>query len=99
MTAGMAAASPAAVAMRASEMPGATTASVADPRATFYVWARYPGNMDAASVVARLIDEAAIVSVPGTGFGKMGEGYVRFAMTSDVDRIRMALARMREMKW
>lgn len=73
--------------------------SVADPRATFYVWARFPGNTDAASVVARLIDEAAIVSVPGTGFGKMGEGYVRFAMTSDVERIRMALARMREMKW
>lgn len=72
---------------------------VADPRATFYVWARFPGSTDSASVVARLIDEAAIVSVPGTGFGKMGEGYVRFAMTSDVERIRMALARMREMKW
>jgi LL-diaminopimelate aminotransferase len=72
---------------------------VSEPRATFYVWARIPGKMDSASVVARLIDEAAIVSVPGTGFGKMGEGYVRFAMTSDVDRIRMALARMRELKW
>lgn len=72
---------------------------VAEPRATFYVWARIPGQTDAASVVARLIDEAAIVSVPGTGFGKIGEGYVRFAMTSDVERIRMALARMREMKW
>ena len=43
---------------------------------------------------ARLLDEAAIVATPGVGFGAHGEGYVRFALTRPVDRIREALARM-----
>lgn len=72
---------------------------VRDPRATFYVWAGIPNGFDSMRVVTKLIDEAAIVSVPGVGFGQAGEGYVRFAMTADVDRIRLALGRMRELKW
>lgn len=72
---------------------------VTDPRATFYVWAGLPAGLKSMDAVIRLIEEAAIVCVPGTGFGPEGEGYVRFAMTVDVDRIRMALGRMREMKW
>lgn len=72
---------------------------VRDPRATFYVWAGIPKGYDSMGVVTKLIDEAAIVSVPGNGFGRAGEGYVRFAMTADVDRIKMALGRMRELKW
>lgn len=72
---------------------------VKDPRATFYVWAGLPGGMKSMETVVRLIEEAAIITVPGTGFGPEGEGYVRFAMTVDVDRIKMALGRMREMEW
>ena len=69
------------------------------PRATFYIWTRVPGGLDSMSAVSRILDEAAVVCVPGTGFGSGGEGYVRFALTVDVARIRTVVARLSEMKW
>jgi LL-diaminopimelate aminotransferase len=64
---------------------------VTAPRATFYVWLPVEDSMAFAS---RLLDEAAIVATPGVGFGPHGEGYVRFALTRPVERIREALSRM-----
>lgn len=72
---------------------------VQPPSATFYVWAGTPKGFDGMQVVNRLLDESAIVCVPGVGFGKNGDGYVRFAMTVDIDRVKMALGRMRELRW
>ena len=73
--------------------------TVAPPRATFYIWARVPQGYDSLRVVNKLLDEAFVVCVPGSGFGRNGEGYVRFAMTVELDRIRTALDRMRKLKW
>ena len=70
-----------------------------EPEATFYVWAAVPKGYDSMGVVSKLIDDAAVVCVPGSGFGKQGEGYVRFAMTVDVSRIKQALDRMRGLRW
>ena len=69
------------------------------PKATFYVWTRVPNCDDSMAAVNRILDEAAVVCVPGTGFGSGGEGYVRFALTVDVARIRTVVARLSEMKW
>ncbi|GAG76516.1 unnamed protein product [marine sediment metagenome] len=43
--------------------------------------------------VKKLIDVGVILT-PGTGFGKFGEGFVRFALTQPVDKIREALERI-----
>lgn len=69
------------------------------PRATFYVWARTPNGCGSMDATTRLLDEAAVVCIPGTGFGQGGEGYVRFAVTVSVERIAEALRRMKAMKW
>ena len=66
------------------------------PKATFYVWLRVSDSMDFA---AKMLDEAGVVVTPGVGFGRAGEGYVRFAITRSADRIREAIARMEEVKW
>jgi alanine-synthesizing transaminase len=34
---------------------------------------------------------------PGTGFGSAGEGFVRFALVENKDRIRQALRNMRKL--
>lgn len=73
--------------------------SVAPPRATFYIWAATPGGAPSMQAAARLLDEADVVAVPGVGFGRMGEGYLRFAMTVDAPRIDEALRRMRALRW
>jgi LL-diaminopimelate aminotransferase len=72
---------------------------VFNPPATFYVWARVPEGLTSARVAERLLEEAHIVSTPGNGFGPSGEGYVRFALTVPVPRLRQALDRLEKVKW
>jgi len=63
------------------------------PKGTFYVWAKCP--RDSISFVKKLL-EVDVVATPGVGFGKYGEGYVRFALTIPLDRIKEACERMRK---
>jgi len=62
------------------------------PKATFYVWLRVGGS--SIEFARKLLDEAGVLVTPGIGFGKSGEGYVRFALTRDVSVIKEALERM-----
>lgn len=68
--------------------------SVDTPRATFYVWPRVPEGYDSAGFVSMLIERAGIVCTPGSGFGKEGEGYIRFALTADARRLAEATRRI-----
>jgi LL-diaminopimelate aminotransferase len=69
------------------------------PRATFYVWARCPAGYDSMTCATKMLDEAAIVAVPGVGFGEPGEGFVRFSLTVDHARIVEATGRLADVKW
>jgi LL-diaminopimelate aminotransferase len=64
------------------------------PKATFYVWMPVDNSI---SFATRMLDEAGIVVTPGVGFGRAGEGYVRFALTRPAERIAEAIERMRVM--
>ncbi|ABN57841.1 MULTISPECIES: LL-diaminopimelate aminotransferase [Methanoculleus] len=65
---------------------------VTAPKATFYVWAPVDDSM---AFAAQLLDKAGIVATPGIGFGKNGEGFIRFAITRSIERINEAVERMR----
>jgi LL-diaminopimelate aminotransferase len=43
-----------------------------------------------------LLDEAAIAVAPGTGYGPSGEGFVRFSLTLEDDRLEEAVERLRK---
>ena len=66
------------------------------PKATFYVWIPVPKGYTSASFCAHLLEKTGIVTTPGSGFGKSGEGYVRIALTKGKGQIREALSRMRK---
>lgn len=66
------------------------------PKATFYLWTKVPSGFDSSSFVALLLDKAGILTTPGNGFGAPGEGYVRFALTVPVERIKEALERIKK---
>ena len=68
-------------------------------KASFYVWAKIPKGYTSSQVVSKLLDEAAIVCTPGNGMGKSGEGYVRFALTVGVSRIKEAVERISKIRW
>jgi len=64
------------------------------PEATFYLWARVPKGQDSAGYTTLLLEQAGVVVTPGAGFGRTGEGYIRFALTKDKDRIAEAARRI-----
>ncbi len=63
------------------------------PRATMFVWAPIPEplkSLGSLEFSKRLLREAKVAVSPGIGFGKSGEGYVRFALVENKNRIRQA---------
>jgi alanine-synthesizing transaminase len=68
--------------------------TVPKPSGTMFVWAPIPaqfralGSLEFAKL---LVQEAKVAVSPGIGFGEYGEGYVRFALVENEQRIRQAL--------
>jgi aspartate/methionine/tyrosine aminotransferase len=52
------------------------------PPATMYLWAKIPEhcNQDSVNFCLDLVNKTGVALSPGVGFGKNGEGYVRFAL-------------------
>jgi LL-diaminopimelate aminotransferase len=65
------------------------------PRATFYVWVSCPKGLSSAQFTTKLLEEAGVVTTPGNGFGDAGEGYVRFTVCVDKERLREVAERIR----
>jgi LL-diaminopimelate aminotransferase len=68
------------------------------PRATFYCWMPVRAGISSMEFTKRLLKECAVVATPGGGLGACGEGYVRFAMTVGIDRIRECVRRIEQAK-
>lgn len=68
---------------------------VDNPKGSIFVWARTPGGFDSESAASLLIDKAGIVSTPGSGLGPSGEGYLRFSLIADKERLKEAVQRMK----
>jgi len=70
--------------------------SAKKPEATFYVWIKTPGGTKSADFSSILLEKTGIVSTPGNGFGKYGEGYIRMSLTVGTGRFKQAIKRMKE---
>jgi LL-diaminopimelate aminotransferase len=68
---------------------------VTNPKATFYLWTKCPVGLSSMDFTALLLNKAGILTTPGNGFGAPGEGYIRFALTVPVKRLREAVQRIR----
>jgi len=56
---------------------------------TFYVWARIPSGFESSLDFSKyLLTEKRIIVTPGVGFGKYGEGFIRFALTVDKSKLK-----------
>ena len=64
------------------------------PRAGLYIWARIPAGYTSLDFATTLLEEAGVVVIPGTGYGKYGEGYIRISLTVPDDRLEEAVARL-----
>jgi alanine-synthesizing transaminase len=68
---------------------------VSPPPATMFVWARIPTADKSQDFAVRLLREAHVAVSPGSGFGADGEGYVRFALVENEQRIAQAVRGLR----
>ena len=60
-----------------------------------FVWARIPTDEKAQDFAVRLLREAHVAVSPGSGFGVDGEGFVRFALVENEQRIAQAVRGLR----
>jgi LL-diaminopimelate aminotransferase len=67
---------------------------VEPPKGTIYIWAPVPEGETSASFTQKMIEDAAVVMSPGTGFGPSGEGFVRMSLTVEDERLDEAAERI-----
>jgi aminotransferase len=76
-----------------NELPGV---SCVMPKGAFYAFPSIQElGGDSWQVATRLLEEVQVVTVPGSGFGQHGEGYLRFSLAASTSDIDEAVARMR----
>ena len=68
---------------------------VKKPKATFYLWVKVPSGTTSIRFSMSLLERAGIVVTPGVGFGKYGEGFVRFALCVSAERLMEACERIK----
>ena len=67
------------------------------PEGTFYVFANIKGTgKSSEQIYDELLTKGRVVVIPGSAFGKQGEGYIRIAYTLTMDRLREALTRIKK---
>lgn len=65
---------------------------VEDSEGTMFAWAKIPdGYADDVDFVMELVEKTGVLCTPGSSFGSLGRGYVRFALTMPVEMIREAI--------
>lgn len=66
--------------------------NVPDSQGSMFVWAPIPNGYESSEqFVLELMEKSGVIVVPGTAFGSLGEGYVRFALVYPVEVIKEAV--------
>jgi alanine-synthesizing transaminase len=69
------------------------------PKGTMFVWARIPEayrEMSSLDFATMCVQEGKVAVSPGSGFGPGGEGFVRFALVENEQRITQAIRQLRK---
>jgi alanine-synthesizing transaminase len=74
--------------------------AIEKPKATMFVWAPIPerfASMGSLEFSMHMLREAKVAVSPGIGFGRHGDGHVRFALVENEERIRQAVRGIKKM--
>lgn len=64
---------------------------------TMFTWFPLPeGYTDSSKFTLDLLNKAGVLCVPGSSFGKHGEGYVRMALVQPIDKINQAVQAIKD---
>jgi len=65
-----------------------------NPRATFYCWGEIPKGYKSEEFSLQLLEKENVWMIPGSTYGKSGEGYVRISNALPAERIAEAMERI-----
>ncbi len=67
------------------------------PKGAFYVFPNVMGvGIGCEQLADILLNKAGVACLPGTHFGRYGEGYLRFSYATSLDKIKIALERIKK---
>jgi len=66
------------------------------PQASIYVWSPVLEGWNSLDFASSALENAGVSLTPGTVFGSGGEGYVRISLTAPLERIQLAMERLKE---
>jgi aspartate/methionine/tyrosine aminotransferase len=67
------------------------------PRGAFYVFVHHHiKNMDSVNLADYILENAGVAVIPGTSFGKRGEGFLRISYAASQADCREGMARIAE---
>ncbi len=70
---------------------------VPDSKGSMFVWAPLPeGYTDSMDFCMELLEKCGVLCTPGSSFGPLGEGYVRFALTMPPEKINAAICEIQK---
>ncbi|GAB4028941.1 MAG: LL-diaminopimelate aminotransferase [Elusimicrobiota bacterium] len=69
------------------------------PGGSCFIWARTPVKCSSERAAVFLLENAEVLSAPGSGFGKNGEGYIRFSLTLEDELLREAAEKIQNLDW
>lgn len=65
---------------------------IPDSQGSMFAWGKIPeGYTDDVAFVMELLDRSGVLCTPGSSFGSLGKGHVRFALTMPVEKIKEAV--------
>ena len=68
------------------------------PEGTFYIFANIKDTgLSSMEIWDKILDDAHVLVLPGSGFGQAGEGFIRIAATVGIDTLEEAFNRMEKM--
>lgn len=70
---------------------------IKDSKGSMFVWAKIPKKFKTSyDFCMELVEKTGVLCTPGSAFGSLGEGYVRFALVLPVETIEEAINRIKE---
>ena len=76
---------------RINEIEGFTCT---EPQGAFYAFVKFDFKMNSLKLCKWLIENAKVVCIPGSDFGRYGEGYIRFSYATSYDKIVRGMERI-----
>ncbi len=68
-------------------------------KATFYLWIKVPDGYTSSDFSTLILTKTGVLATPGNGFGPWGEGYIRFSLTANDEKIKEAGRRLKQLEY